>query len=185
VNPDHVASIASAVQSVQVTGPNQIDLAVLVLVGVGALRGAFVGLVKELATAAWIVLGTSLGFVFSGPLGDVYARFLGQGVHCRVLGFITILVLSCILVHIIEASISAIFEGAGLRGLDRGLGFLLGALEGACLAAVLFLLLEHQSFWNIKAQLDASVTAKLLVPFAPMVDEFFRAQGIPAGKGGH
>ena len=111
-----------------------VDIALLVLVGVSTLYGAFRGGVKEVFTILAIVGGIAGGMYLHGPV----ANALGGSDIVRVVSFVAIfLVLAGALNKlgsVIRTSLKLMFLG----GVDRLLGAGVGLLRGIVLAGLIW-----------------------------------------------
>lgn len=155
---------------------NPFDTFALIMLLLGGIRTAFTGFVRELSTLAWLIFGTGGGFLFSGILAPLFERWLGPGPLNQVLGFLAIFLLVFIIVSIAAASIKSMLENAELQSLDKGLGFLLGLVEGVIIIFAVFFILDLQTVWPVHEQLGASYSARFLSPFLPYAHGFLAGQ---------
>jgi membrane protein required for colicin V production len=118
------------------------DVLVLVVLGVAALRGLWIGVVREAFSLAALALAVTAVRLYTDPLagplrgwlpvdlGELGARLVaGAGLGVAVIGLVTIVG------RLVRRGVRA----AGLGGADRLAGAVLGAAEGALLAGVVLL----------------------------------------------
>lgn len=151
---------------------NPFDSFALIMLLLAGIRTAFTGFVREISTLAWLIFGTAGGFLFSGMLAPLFERWLGPGPLNQVLGFLAIFLLVFLIVSIAASSIRSMLENAELQSLDKGLGFLLGVLEGVIIVFAVFFVLNLQTIWPVHEQLSASMASRILSPFLPYAHGF-------------
>ena len=122
------------------------DIFGLIVVGLCALRVAFVGFVREVSALAWLVIGAIAGFLLSGTVGSILAKWLGNGAFNQILGFIIVFLVVFLIVKLLERSLATILEGFSLQSIDRLLGFLLGIVEGFLVVFVIYFLFSYIFF---------------------------------------
>lgn len=119
------------------------DLAVLALLGIAALRGLFLGLVREVLSLAALAGAVVAVRLLAGP-GGAWLREAGLGKLDPLLAqviagaavAVAVLVAGALLARVVRMGARAV----GLGWLDRGAGGVLGAAEGALVAGLLLLL---------------------------------------------
>lgn len=109
------------------------------------------GFLAELFSKLAIVLGLVVSFSFFGYLAPSLESFISNKALCTILAFFILFVATYLLVKIIQHLISTAFNGEIMKGLDRTLGFVLGALEGLVIVAVILIVVRAQPWfnWNI------------------------------------
>jgi membrane protein required for colicin V production len=122
-----------------------IDLAVAGIIVVSAILAYSRGLVRELMAILGWVAAAILAFTFAGAaeplvreipyLGD----FLGDSCELAVLAaFALVFALALVVTSFFTPLLSSAVHRSAIGGIDRGLGFLFGALRGILLVAVAF-----------------------------------------------
>ncbi len=117
-----------------------LDLVVLVAVGVFAFLGALSGFARQVAQAAGLVLA----FVGAAPLGSAAGAWAAARLSTSLtVGVVLATVVAFLLVYgvvrfLLTALVRRLLAGKdpGNRGADRGLGALLGALKAASFAFI-------------------------------------------------
>ena len=118
---------------------NLIDVIILVVLCLFALKGLFRGLVNEAASLTGLLVGGWLAFRYYPSLAVPIKSLLHLPAHLSsFLAFIFILLLVGIFVHIIGNIITAALRLVMLGSLNRLGGLLIGAAEGALLLCLVF-----------------------------------------------
>lgn len=143
---------------------NALDLVLLVIILLFALRCYFRGFVEELLSMAAIILGVFLAIVFYRPAGEFLAKTLALDSFTEVLGFAVVFLLVFLLIKILQGVLRSVIENINLETLDRGLGFLLGAAEGLLLSSLLLILMKLQPVFDLSTLLEGSFLGRNLLP---------------------
>ncbi|HUJ27585.1 MAG TPA: CvpA family protein [Myxococcales bacterium] len=138
------------------------DLALLALVGLLALWGAYRGLLRQLFGIIGFVGGIVLARLFSQPFGDAFAKDLGLPVAVATAAMaIAIFLAAEIAAKLIGGFLHARMTGGFTGAVEHGGGFLLGAAKGvlvawavASLVALLRPHLQHLEHDTPAAKLD-------------------------------
>ncbi|MEO6102456.1 MAG: CvpA family protein [Pseudoxanthomonas sp.] len=118
-----------------------IDLVLLIVIGGSALLGLIRGLVGTVvSTAAWLLAGWAT-FEFGGQAAFWLSDNGKPTVTELFCGYALSFVVVMMVVVLIGALAKSMVQSAGLSGIDRLLGALLGLLRGAFLASLLVLLM--------------------------------------------
>ncbi|MBI5482967.1 MAG: CvpA family protein [Deltaproteobacteria bacterium] len=118
---------------------NIIDIIILVILCLFALKGLVRGLVNEAASLAGLVVGGWLAYRFYPSLAVPIKSLLHLPAHLSsFLAFIVILLLTGICAHIIGNVTTAALRLVMLGSLNRLGGVLIGAAEGALLLCMVF-----------------------------------------------
>lgn len=142
-----------------------IDLLLLVVIGVSALLGLFRGFVGiVVGTASWLLAGWAT-FQFGGDAGHWLAEGSRPSMTQYLGGYALVFVCVLVAVAVIGMVIRAGVEAVRLNGIDRSLGFALGALRGAFFACVLVLLMGFTPLTSEPAWRESRVLP-LLLPVA-------------------
>jgi len=127
------------------------DVALLVLVGVLAIWGAFRGLLRQILGVAGFIGGIALARLFSQPFGDAFAKDLHLPVAVATAAMAaTIFVVAEISATMLGRFLHQRMTGGFTGAVEGGGGFLLGAVKGilvcwalASLVALLRPQLQH------------------------------------------
>lgn len=123
------------------------------------------GFIAELFGKIAVVASVFVAVYFCGMLGAAMQKFITNHTLCVILAFILLFIATFLLVKIVQTIIKSIFSGEILKSLDRVLGFVLGAFEGLCIVAAIFIILKAQPWFDLNGPLDSSFYWKMLSKF--------------------
>ncbi len=126
------------------------DIAVLVLVGLGAITGFLRGFVQEiLALAAWVIALFAIHQLHT-PLAELLRPFIGTPSGSAVLAFALLLLLPYAIVKLLANSFGEASRNSVLGPIDRVLGLGFGAMKGMVIIVVAFsvLMLGFDVTWG-------------------------------------
>lgn len=121
-----------------------VDIAICVILLVGALVGRFSGFLKSLVgLAAWVV-GIVLGIMFGATIGNL---IFPKGLESipwlpEVIGFSLLLIAVLVVGAFTQQIVSKALDMTGLKPLDRVLGMVLGFLTGAFVVIAIGIIFE-------------------------------------------
>ena len=144
---------------------NLLDFLFLVILAFLSVRGVLRGFVAEVLSKAALILGFAAAVILSADLFRMLSRFLGDSVCIQIVSFLLVFDAVFLLVKLLETFLQKGMERLNLRQLDRFLGFLVGALEGFLLIAVILFLLQIQPFFDLKEMLPESLFGRFFLPF--------------------
>lgn len=127
------------------------DIAVLLLVGMGAITGFMRGFVQEiLALAAWVISLFAIHYLHT-PLADLLAPFIGTSSGSAVLAFAALLLVPYAIVKLLANSFGEASRNSVLGPIDRLLGFGFGTMKGAVIVVVAFsvFILGYDVAWGV------------------------------------
>lgn len=115
------------------------DIAVLALVGGGAVLGFMRGLVQEvMSLLAWILAILALRF-FHAPVTDLLSGHIGTAGGAAMLAFVLLFGGMFIAGKFLSRSIGKVSRSSMVGGFDRGLGAGFGAVKGLLIATIIFM----------------------------------------------
>lgn len=129
------------------------DYAVLAIVAVSVLLGAWRGLFSEvLALAAWVAAFFA-GRAYAARVAPVFGEWIKEPALQYVAGFAVIFLGVIVLVALARLLVSKLLRAIGLGPVDRLLGALFGVLRGVLVALLAVLVggltaLPHQPWWR-------------------------------------
>lgn len=132
------------------------DIAVLLLVGVGAVTGFLRGFVHEmLALGAWLVALVAIHYLHT-PLSAALVPIVGTGSGALVLAFALLLLVPYAAVKLVAKWLGAATRNSLLGPIDRVLGFGFGAVKGMIIVVLAFsvLVLGYDTVWGIGGRPD-------------------------------
>ncbi|MET1756008.1 CvpA family protein [Novosphingobium sp. RD2P27] len=126
------------------------DIAVLLLVGMGAVTGFMRGFVQEiLALVAWIAAILAIRLLHT-PLNAALAPHIGTESGAAVLSFALLLIVPYALMKLIANWAGRRSRSSVLGPIDRVLGFGFGAVKGVIIVVLAFsvLVLGYDTVWG-------------------------------------
>lgn len=126
------------------------DIAVLLLIGFGAVAGFMRGFVQEtLALAAWVIALFAIHQAHT-PFAKVLHEYVGTETGASVLAFALLLLVPFAIVKALSASFGRASRNSLLGPIDRLLGFGFGAVKGAIIVVLAFsvLVLGYDTVWG-------------------------------------
>lgn len=132
------------------------DIAVLLLVGLGAITGFLRGFVQEvLALAAWVIALFAIHYAHT-PVATVLQNWVGTPSGAAVLAFAILLLIPYFIVKLLAKSFGEASRNSVLGPIDRILGFGFGAMKGMVIVIVVFsiLVLGYDTVWGPKGRPD-------------------------------
>ncbi len=114
------------------------DIAILVLVGLGAITGFMRGLVQEVfALAAWVLALVAIRNLHT-PLSAALLDIVGTETGAAVLAFALLLLVPYAIVKLLSNKLGEASRNSVLGPIDRVLGFGFGAIKGMIIAVLAF-----------------------------------------------
>lgn len=129
---------------------NGFDIAILVLIGIGAITGLLRGLVQEvLALLAWIA-GVFAVYRFHTPLSEALVPHLETETGAAVLAFMLLLLVPLMIGMLLARYLSKMTRDSVVNPLDRMLGFGFGMIKGTIIAVVAYsiMVLAYDTVWS-------------------------------------
>lgn len=126
------------------------DIAVLILVGVGAITGFMRGFVQEVfALAAWVLALVAIKNLHT-PLTAALLPHVGTESGAAVLAFAVLLLVPYAIVKLLSSRLGEASRNSILGPIDRVLGFGFGAIKGMVIVVMAFsvLVLGYDSLWG-------------------------------------
>lgn len=126
------------------------DIAVLVLIGMGAITGFMRGFVQEvLALAAWVVSMVAIRNLHT-PLAEGLQPHIGTESGAAVLAFALLLLVPFAIFKLLATRMGEASRNSVLGPIDRLIGFGFGAIKGALITVVGFsvLVLGYDTVWG-------------------------------------
>lgn len=126
------------------------DIAVLVLIGMGAITGFLRGFVQEvLALAAWVVSMVAIRNLHT-PLAEALIPHVGTESGAAVLAFALLLLVPFAIFKLLATRMGEASRNSVLGPIDRLIGFGFGAIKGALITVVGFsvLVLGYDTVWG-------------------------------------
>ena len=129
------------------------DYAVLIIIGSSVVLSVMRGFAREvLALAGWVIAFLSAN-ALSGIVSEWLAPFIGDGSVRALTAFISVFIITLILVSLLGMAVARLLKSAGLGLEDRLLGGFFGFARGILIVLTLVLLsgltgLPRQPAWS-------------------------------------
>jgi membrane protein required for colicin V production len=148
------------------------DIAVLLLVGMGAVTGFLRGFVQEiLSLSAWFLAILAIRFLHT-PLSAAIEPALGTGSGAAVAAFALLLLFPLTAVRLIARWAGTRSRASLLGPIDRVIGFGFGALKGIIIVVLAFsiLVLGYDTVWGVGGR-PTWITQARTYPFVNAASE--------------
>ncbi len=127
------------------------DIAVLILVGLGAITGFMRGFVQEVfALAAWVLALVAIHNLHT-PLTDALFPYVKNFSGASVLAFAILLLVPYAIVKLLSDRLGSASRNSVLGPIDRVIGFGFGAIKGTVIVVLAFsvLVLGYDTIWGV------------------------------------
>jgi membrane protein required for colicin V production len=139
-----------------------IDVIFLVIIFFCAIDATIHGFLHEFFTKAAFLLGIFVASMFFKKLSEFINPFIKIQLLSKIIAFALIFIVVYLIVRIIQQCLKNCFESDIMKGLDRGLGFLFGVVEGLVYVGLILVVLYAQPWFNVNGLLDKSFFHNLL-----------------------
>ncbi len=126
------------------------DIAVLVMVGMGAITGFMRGFIQEVfALAAWVLALVAIHNLHT-PLSNALTPLIGTQSGASVLAFALLLLVPYAIVKLLSNRLGSASRNSVLGPIDRVIGFGFGAVKGMVITVMAFsvLVLGYDTIWG-------------------------------------
>jgi membrane protein required for colicin V production len=122
---------------------NYIDVIIIVILGLGMVRGFINGLVKEVASLAALLLGIWGAVKFSGFTAEkLYDYFDLTGKYVGIVSFIITFSIIVVIIHFIGLLVDKLIDAVSLSFINRLLGIIFGLFKSVLILSVVLLVLN-------------------------------------------
>lgn len=122
---------------------NQIDIAILIIAGLGALQGVFKGFVLSITSLIGLIFGFYISLRFAWYVEGILRESTGSDSPLmHILAFALCYLLVIIIMYFIGKSIEKMLELASLGCLNRMAGAAFGIFKGMLLVSALIYIIE-------------------------------------------
>lgn len=126
------------------------DIAVLVMIALGAITGFMRGFVQEVfALAAWVLAIVAIR-VLHTPLSAGLVKYVGNENGASVLAFALLLLVPYAIVKLLSDRLGSASRNSVIGPIDRVIGFGFGAIKGSVIVVMAFsvLVLGYDTIWG-------------------------------------
>lgn len=155
-----------------------LDGVVAVVIILSAILAYSRGFVREALSIGGWVLATIVAYVFAPSVEPLMKQvpilqdFLGENCELAMIAaFAVVFAVGLIIFSIFTPLFAGVIQRSALGGIDQGLGFLFGALRGALLVAIAFLIYERVIVSDPIPLVDDSRTAVVFAQVSEVIDE--------------
>ncbi len=147
------------------------ELFYIIITIITVVSTALEGFSKSVSKHAGVILGLAFGFMFASSL----AIFLRQNLDIPIfwltfISYLSIIILTFIIIKIFGIKLEKIFEVSGLKVLDTILGLLYGLLEALLFVLLIHILFIHQNIIEVRqAYFDSKLVSYILTPVAQTI----------------
>ncbi len=132
---------------------NWFDLAILGVVLVFAIIGIVRGFIKEVLSLASWILSFWVAFTFAEAASYAFEAYIDAPLLRLVAAFAALFVFTLLLLTTISYLLHKLLSVSGIKGTDRALGGIFGAVKGLVIIAVLILFaqetaLPQEDWWR-------------------------------------
>ena len=132
---------------------NGFDLTILGVVLVFAIIGIVRGFIKEVLSLTSWILSFWVAFTFAQSTSYVFNSYIDAPLLRLVAAFATLFICTLLLLSIISYLLHKLLSVSGIKGTDRALGGIFGAVKGLVLIAALMLfaretVLPEEEWWR-------------------------------------
>ncbi len=149
------------------------DIAVLVLVGLGAITGFVRGFIQEVfALAAWAVALFAI-HGFHTQVTEILLPYVGNDSGAAVLAFAILLLVPYVVVKLFSNRLGEASRNSVLGPIDRMLGLGFGAVKGTVIVVMAFsmVVLVYDTIWGASGR-PAWITQARAYPFVNAGSEY-------------
>ncbi|MFM5924563.1 MAG: CvpA family protein [Novosphingobium sp.] len=149
------------------------DIAVLILVGLGAIAGFMRGFVQEVfALAAWVLALVAIHNLHT-PLTAALLPSIGTPSGAAVLAFAILLLVPYAIVKLLSNRLGEASRNSVLGPIDRVIGFGFGAVKGMLIVVLAFsvLVLGYETVWGAAGR-PTWITQARAYPFVNAGSEY-------------
>ncbi|HLO91274.1 MAG: CvpA family protein [Chloroflexota bacterium] len=149
---------------------SQIDIAILVIAGLGAVQGFIKGFVLSITSLLGLILGFYLSLRFAWFTEGILKESTGsESPLIHILAFALSYLLVIVIMYIIGKSIEKMLELASLGCLNRIAGALFGVFKGLLLASAIIYVFEIADRNNVIIKREKKEVSIFYKPIAQLI----------------
>ncbi len=166
------------------SGLNPVDIAALILIGIGCIQGYFRGLSGELARLIGTVLAFMAGISLHDPVGEWIlenTRLEDQSAHA--VAFIATILLCIVIMLILRVVVKKMIKVVFAEKFDKTVGIFAGMLRMGVVVCIIFIcmnLIPHE-YLNRHFG-EESVIGNFVVQYVPTIRDTLEQANIPIPK---
>lgn len=163
---------------------NYLDIIIVILLIIGAVRGFRKGMIIELATLAGLIIGIFLGVLIADIIGLIIVGIIDVNIIAiKIISFIIIFAIVLLVLYTLAKIIERLLKMIFLNIFNRIGGIFIGALKTAFILSVILIfvnMLNKRIEFISEAQRESSLLYNPVSKFAPALlpDKDFLQKGI-------
>lgn len=168
------------VLSPDILNMNTLDISIIAVVAIAAVRGLFRGVIKELASIAAILLGGWFAYRYHADVAALLGTAIPSPVS-RLLSFLLLMLLAGLASHILGNLVEKVVKLALMGWVNRLGGIMFGAFEGAVLLSMFFYAVTSLPFkLQFKDEVKSHYGASMLAGFGSILLDRAKSMGPPS-----
>lgn len=146
---------------------NLVDILIIALILIFALRGYWSGFIKQVFGIAAIIIAVFATFRYMSPASGFLSSFMDNPDHATIVAGILIFILSLCLIQLVGHYLEKALKLVKINFVNRFIGLIFGSLNAAILASAFLLLLAGFNLPNEETRSE-SYTYDTIIRVAPM-----------------
>ncbi len=148
---------------------NVLDIIFAVLLVLGLIRGLMVGLVRQVASVAGLVVGGYAAYFYYPEISSFLAGWIQKTTYRDVVAYILIFISVYFIIMMVARLVQFLMKVSMTGWLNRLLGMALGFLKAAIVCAIVLIVIDL----FLPSQV-AFVENSLLAPYLQIIADFLR-----------
>lgn len=163
---------------------SMVDIAALVMIGIGGVQGFFRGFSGELARLAGAVIAFIGGTLLHEPVG----QWISSGTRldarqAQALAFITTVVIAVVIMILVRILLKKAIKLVFAEGFDKSAGVLAGLLRMSIFVCIFFILMNMVPVESLNTLFGGkSAVGGFMIRYVPTVEKTLEKAGLPSFK---
>lgn len=120
---------------------NFFDIAIIIIISFCLIRGAFKGLIREVAGIVGVIAGFYGAYTYYKVIGPLFHQWISTPAYQNLIAFFLLFCLILIGVSLISTLIRKFLNLVFLGWVDRLFGLVFGVLKGILIVSILFIMI--------------------------------------------
>ncbi len=161
-----------------------VDIAALILIGVGGIQGFFRGFSGELARLIGTIIAFVAGTLLHEPVGQwVAASTRLEERPAQTLAFIATIIAAIVIMILVRILLKKVIKLVFAEGFDKSAGVLAGLLRMSVLVCILFIVMNMVPVAYLNQHFgEESVVGRFMIRYVPTVEKTLEKAGMPPFK---
>lgn len=159
-----------------------VDIAALILIGIGGIQGFFRGFSGELARLIGAVIAFIAGALLHEPVGQwVCANTRLEARPAQALAFIATVVIAVIIMIVTRILLSKVIKLVFAESFDKSVGILAGLLRMSIFVCIIFIIMNMIPVEFLNRHFgEESAVGHFIIRYVPTVEKTLEQAGIPS-----